>query len=207
MKHNEFIRYELQPERMETCIVCKMTGCRIDDGWYRDVFLEYDDEGDYLSGSGRIYDAQDTIMGWFCSKQCWSQAMYESADPFEQNALRSVHDACLMISEYGICVAHLNGMDSPMQALLHSTLDFLDAVGDDPGDMPAWCNRETREQTLQRAVQNAQSEIGLLRDKIGIGTKCEIEAGVRPGWEWQIANRARHAASLARIAQELKDSL
>jgi hypothetical protein len=197
---------EMQPERTEDCTICKKTGCLTQDGWYSDATLDRDEDGYYLAGHGEyLGDAVETPAGWVCSKRCRSQAMYNACGDYDKAALRKVHDACRVLSEYGNEARALVNAHTDIfvdVALISEANDLLDAIGDDGKDMPAWCNRETREDALERVVREARRRIGYLSEDIGMDTANEITFDVQA--PYFISRRARQAASAAIIAETLK---
>jgi hypothetical protein len=196
----------MQPERTEDCTICKKTGCLTSDGWYSEATLDRDEDGYYMAGHGEyLGDAVETPAGWVCSKRCRSQAMFAGASPFERKALQKVHDACRVLSEYGNKARALVNAHTDIfvdVALISEANDFLDAIADDGKDMPAWCNRETREAQLEQVVRDARRRIGYLCEDIGMDTANEVTFNVQS--PFFMGRRARQAASAAILAETLK---
>jgi hypothetical protein len=158
-----------------------------------------------MAGHGEyLGDAVETPAGWVCSKRCRSQAMYAGASQFEREALRKVHDACRVIAEYGKeAISAVNAsMDDASSDPIQEANAFLDAIADDGKDMPAWCNRETRETQLEQVVRDARRRIGYLCEDIGMDTANEVTFNVQS--PFFMGRRAHQAASAAIIAETLK---
>ena len=161
----------LVPAREETCCVCNQAGVLVDDGWYKEATVEQDVEsGDYLAGEGYLVEAEDTPSGWVCSARCESQAMYQRQDEGGKEALDKVADACRVIDEYGDrareIVNRLLTSGFVGEELIIQAREFLHVVRDgDPDNPPAWLNRPSREESLERVL----GEVEVTAEWIGRG--------------------------------------
>jgi len=128
--------------RDEVCVSC-LSVCTVGpDGDVRDV------DGDDL------IDAEQTPLGFCCSRLCRSQAVYDHADEYEKEALRAVRDACMVIAEHGRIARRVieDGMqDALREDLIGAAENFLEMVADDGKSMPTWCNRPSLETVTRRA--------------------------------------------------------
>ena len=151
----------LVPKREETCCVCGQAGVLVDDGWYKEAAVEHDAEaGDYLAGEGCLAEAGDTPLGWVCSARCESQALYRRQDEGGRKALDRVADACQVISEYGDRareIANQMTIGYVGEELVIQAREFLHVTrAEDPDNPPAWLNRPSREESLERVLGEAE---------------------------------------------------
>lgn len=196
----------LEPEREEVCIACKRTACLTSDGWYTETVVEFDGKVAYLAGDGDyLPDAERMPLGFCCSLACRSQAMYDHADKYEREALRKVRDACLMIIEFGKIALRFTdeAMDVVPPELTDEAQGFLHAIADDGNGSPEWCNRPTREESMEQAIFRARIRLESLSAEMGLETKCRVNDGHT--WDWQVIAHATHAATCGEIALELKE--
>jgi hypothetical protein len=151
----------LVPKREEKCVVCGQAGVLVDDGWYKEAFVEQDaEEGDYLAGEDYLIEAEDTPSGWVCSKQCESQAMYQQQDEGGKKALDRVADACRVVDEYGDRARKMvNGLTSGYvgEELVIQAREFLHSVSADGDDLPAWLNRPSREEKMEIVMNEVRT--------------------------------------------------
>lgn len=202
---------DLQMERTEDCAICKKTGCLTADGWYTESSLERDEDSYYMAGHGEyLGDAVVTPSGWVCSKRCRSQDMYDRADDYDKKALRKVHDACRVIAEYGKDILRFvdGNLDDAPTYLTDAASDFLEAVSDDGSDMPQWCNRETREESLEGVIRAARIELVIAAGSASTVATASMASENRKLWsDFETHQSARISATCARIAMELRDGV
>lgn len=190
----------LEPEEEAICAACKVHACLVSDGWYADYYVDFDGESDYLSGDGQWFkDAADTPMGWVCSNACRSQAMYDQASENEKHTLDRVFDACRVLAEYGDLAKNILDEkigDSPVY-LTDVGNEFWNLTADAP-----WINRISYEDSLRCSILKAIRQTEYL--SADLGSHVKVWENV---WDWQSRLLAEHAATCARIAQELKSAL
>lgn len=199
-----------EPEREETCVSCGKQGAYNGNEWLNAETMEVDSDGEgyqWLTGE-TLYCAADTPMGWVCSDECMSQAMYEKASEYEREALDRVLDACRVLSEYGerACKLVNEKLDGYVPDGLHEGVnEFLKAVGE-----PKWTNRPTREEKLERAILDAETRLRWMAG-IDFGCVAAFRASLPVPISWGDCERAEEFARLAgraaHIAMDLKEAV
>jgi hypothetical protein len=136
--------------------------------------------------------------------------MYDRASNRDKETLRKVHDACRVLVEYGRAAAEIvdAGMeDAPGRELFGLASDFLDAVQDFKDDGPEWCNRENREDSMERAMRSAEIKLTIRAEWDYAWEASYIMAKPIPvsfSDEEEARRHARAAASLVSVALDLK---
>jgi hypothetical protein len=152
-----------EPKREENCVICGQAGVLVDDGWYKEAFIERggeEGEEDYLEGEGYLIEAVDTASGWVCSTACESQVMYQRLETWDQEKLDAVADACRVINEYGDRAREIvnqltNGYVG--EELVIQAREFLHSVHGDNDPVPAWINRPSRVEELELVINDVRT--------------------------------------------------
>ena len=196
--------------RQARCVTCGVEAVLYEGDWIADAEVERDTFGDTVVDGNTLCKGEETPLGFCCSKRCRSQAMFSHADASEQEALRRVSDACRVIAEYGrIAVRVLeSGMEDSPRELIAQAEDFLEITASSEDDTPEWCNRPTREESLENAASRCAAHLKWLADRMSLTAQSAMRTNHPGAWsESETYNSGRDAASCAAEALELKEAL
>jgi hypothetical protein len=193
-----------RPLREEVCASCNLVGYKLDDGdWVYDVRVVREPDGPRLDGED-LFEADDSPMGWVCSDQCRSQAMYDKATPEQKEALDKVRDACMVLSEYGETAKEAVGLSLDTAI---SPRRFLLDIHDTANDPPDWCNRPLYVDRLARVAERASRRLRYNASELGVKAQIDLlfsEYPMHLAMADRIQDEARLAASCALLADDLK---